>query len=519
MGTRSVGMVENRYFDSVFLMAAARRISEQPGIENVAAVMGSDANKKVLEKMGFDPAALAEGTPTDLLIAIEGEKNAIEGILSNVDDWLKRPESRLGNKTAFSLEDAMTQQAESNLAVISVPGEYAAQEARDALERGLNVFLFSDHVSVEDELKLKQEARERDLIVMGPDCGTALIAGTGIGFANVVRQGPVGVIASSGTGLQEFTSLVHRAGSGISHGLGTGGRDLTDAIGGLSTLSAISALEKDPNTTVIAVISKPPGKETLDRVLERLHRCTKPVTACFLGMDEEAMPTDLQVHTTIDDAVKAALRLCGGDAPSIPGAAPEGLKALIAEQVSLFASDQCFIRGLFAGGTFCYQAQQVMKLSDVMVASNAPLPGMARLGSESAGNVFIDMGADEFTIGMPHPMIDATQRRKRIVEEAQDPTVAVLLLDVVLGYNASADPAGDLAEAIKEARELAATSGRQLAVVASVCGTDQDPQGLDVQEQTLRDAGAIVFPSNAQASRFALALHLKLLERGIDVDS
>jgi FdrA protein len=160
-----------------------------------------------------------------------------------------------------------------------------------------------------------------------------------------------------------------------------------------------------------------------------------------------------------------------------------------------------------------------MKLSDVMVASNAPLPGMARLGSESAGNVFIDMGADEFTVGMPHPMIDATQRRKRIVEEAQDPTVAVLLLDVVLGYNASADPAGDLAEAIKEAREMAATSGRQLAVVASVCGTDQDPQGLDVQEQTLRDAGAIVFPSNAQASRFALALHLKLLERGIDVDS
>ncbi|MFC2078749.1 acyl-CoA synthetase FdrA [Candidatus Bipolaricaulota bacterium] len=518
MKTRRVAVIENRYFDSVFLMAMARRITEETGIENAAAVMGSDANKTVLENMGFDATALKRGKPHDLMVAIEGESAAIEAVLSNMEQWLARPASRLQGGLALSLDDALAQQPNSNLAVISVPGEYAAQEAHEALERGLNVFLFSDHVSVEDELALKRKASQSDLLVMGPDCGTALIAGTGVGFANVVRQGPIGVIASSGTGLQEFTSLVHRAGSGISHGIGTGGRDLTDAIGGLSTLSAITALEDDPGTAVIAIVSKPPGKETLEMILARLESCSKPAVACLLGIDKEAIPTDLPfgVHTTIDEAVEEALKLADGNAASNVDASSEEMDALLESEAELFSHGQRYIRGLFAGGTFCYQAQQVMKEGGVTVHSNAPLPGMEPLGDQGASeeNTLIDMGADEFTVGMPHPMIDATQRRKHIGDEARDSEVGVLLLDIVLGYNASPDPAGDLAEAIVDAKHSATEAGRHLTVVASICGTDLDPQGLEAQEQILQAAGAIVFPSNAQASQFALELHKRLREGG-----
>ncbi|MEE8593830.1 MAG: hypothetical protein V3T03_06855, partial [Candidatus Bipolaricaulota bacterium] len=259
MSTREVSIKKNRYLDSVFLMAVAQRLSEQPGIEDAAAVMGSAANKLILVKMGFDEAELAEAAQNDLVVALEGETETVNGLLSDVEQWLVRPKSVLDGAMALSLEDAWERQETSNLVVISVPGEYAAREASAALEHGLNVFLFSDHVALEDEVTLKQKASEAGLILMGPDCGTAIIAGTGIGFANVVRRGSIGVVASSGTGLQEFTSLVHRSGAGISHGFGTGGKDLSDAVGGISTLTAIDALENDPGTQAIAVISKPPG--------------------------------------------------------------------------------------------------------------------------------------------------------------------------------------------------------------------------------------------------------------------
>jgi FdrA protein len=514
MRSQKVVLVRNRYFDSVFLMAVARRISEQDGIDNAAAVMGSDANKTVLERMGFDVISLQASAPQDLMIAIEGTTDAIELIAADIEQWLIRPESKLRRSAALSLEAALAQQAGTNLAVISVPGEHAAREADDALDKGLNVFLFSDHVSVEDERELKLKASEAGLIVMGPDCGTALIAGRGIGFANVVRQGSIGVVASSGTGLQEFSSLVHRGGAGLSHGIGTGGRDLSDDIGAISTLSAIAALENDPTTRVIAVVSKPPGKETLKRVIDRLQASTKPSVACFLGLDlgESTDTGRLRIYSTIDEAVAAALRLAGDAEPDllVKEGAPDELPD--SEQ---FADGQRYIRGLFAGGTFCYQAQQVMKLGDVVVHSNAPLPGMLRIDEtgQSTGHVFIDMGADEFTLGMPHPMIDATQRSERIVQEAADPDVAVLLLDIVLGYNAASDPAGDLAEAITSAHQLASENGRHLAVVASVCGTDLDPQGLAAQEEALRSIGVHVFPSNVQASRYALAIH-EMLDGG-----
>jgi len=332
----------------------------------------------------------------------------------------------------------------------------------------------------------------------------------------VVRRGPVGVVASSGTGLQEFTCLVHRSGSGISHGLGTGSRDLSDEVGGPSTLAAIDALESDSGTKAIAIISKPPGKKTLKRIEKRLKACGKPVVACFLGLSPDSVSDtkNFGTYSTLDDLAAAALGLVGAR----PATGLSGPKAAdsVGNEVQGMAATQQHVRGLFAGGTFCYQSQQVFQDAGIVAYSNAPLEGMHKIadGKESTEHSLIDMGADEFTVGTPHPMIDATQRARRIEIEGQDPTVAVLLLDIILGYNASPDPAGDLAEAIASAKAHATKDGRYLSVVASVCGTDGDPQGLENQERILRDAGALVFPSNVQATEFARDVILRRLEGG-----
>ena len=232
-----------------------------------------------------------------------------------------RPKLELTGETAISVDDAPARQANSNLAVISVPGKYAAIEASYALDHGLSVFLLSDHVSIEDEIALKQKACDAGLIVMGPDCCTALIAGTGVGFGNVVRSGPVGVVASSGTELQEFTCLMHHSGSGISHGLGTGRRDLSDGVGGLSTLAAIDALEADSATEAIAIISKPPGEEALKRVARRLEECGKPAAACFLGLSPDSVSSAwrFKICSTLDDLANAALGLVGSKPATDPG--------------------------------------------------------------------------------------------------------------------------------------------------------------------------------------------------------
>ena len=507
MSARDVAVKKNRYFDSVFLMAVARRLSDQPGIDKAAAVMGSPANKAILLEMGFAEEALEAAGPNDLVVAFQGDKDAIRALTENIEEWLVRPKTELAGTIAISFDDALSRQPNSNLAVISVPGEYAAREAHAALDHGMNVFLFSDHVALKDEVALKQKASDVGLIVMGPDCGTALIGGAGIGFANVVRRGPIGIVAASGTGLQEFTCLVHRSGSGISHGFGTGSRDLSNEVAGLSALTAIDALEEDPETAVIAVISKPPGESTLRIITERLSKCTKPVVACFLGLNSDSLGGNgkLEICSTIHEAVDAALRSVAGNGLETLTESSNQINTLAKSEAERMATDQVYVRGLFAGGTFCYQAQQVMRDGGIAVASNASLEGMLDIEDPkmSIGNTLIDMGADEFTVGVPHPMIDATNRRERILVEAEDPRVAVLLLDFILGFNASPDPAGDLVEAITVAKSRATEAGRYLSVVASICGTEEDPQGLAQQAQALRDAGVVVFASSARASQFA----------------
>ncbi|TRZ91150.1 acyl-CoA synthetase FdrA [bacterium] len=507
---------KNEYHDSVFLMRVARRISEEENIDQAALLMGTEKNKGLLTELGFPAEELAAATPSDLILAVKArDQKSLADVLGNLDVWLRAEPGQANTPGVRDLGEAMTRQPLANLAVISVPGAYAPREAEQALERGLNVFLFSDNVPVERELFLKQYARERGLIVMGPDCGTAIIGGVGIGFANVVRRGPIGVIGASGTGMQEFTTLVHRAGSGISQAIGTGSRDLSDGVGGISMLSALDALEADSSTKTIAILSKPPGPLALASLIPRILQCPKTVVVCFLGWKKEPGPVDVPYQTarTLDEAAALAVQNVTGHLPTL--FKPDGVRfeTLVSRQRLAMNPLQKYVRGLFAGGTFCYQAQQVFMEAGLAAFSNTPIAGNHKLADtlKSKENSLIDMGADEFTVGRPHPMMDSRLRRERLLAESKDPEVAVFLLDFLLGFNSSTDPVGELAPAIAEAKGEVKKRGGFLSVVASVCGTGEDPQGLDQQVARLEKEGVVVLPSSAQAARFSalLALHAK----------
>lgn len=502
---------KNQYYDSVFLMTVNKRLSDFPGVQQTAVLMGSEKNKTLLADIGIRDAQIDAAQPNDLIVAVVAETaEIVQATLGRLDEALNAVAETSEPSALHSFEDGLAQKPNANLAVLSIPGEHAAREARKALAAGLHVFIFSSNVSIDDEVALKQLAAQQGLLVMGPDCGTSLINGVGIGFANVVRRGSIGAIGASGTGLQEFTSQVHNAGFGISHAIGTGSHDLSERVGGLTTLAALDALEADPSTQVIAFISKPPNSRTLERLMERIKACKKPVIGCFLGaiVDPKGVGPIFQSARTIDDAVRLAITKAGGAAPALSHLLSAEEQERVSTERAYWSREQKYIRGLFAGGTFCYQSQQIFKDAGIPVYSNAPLDPKYALAKpdQSREHSLIDMGDEYYTLGRPHPMIDGTARRQRILTEGRDPQVAVLLLDFILGYNAAEDPVGELMDAIAEAKRAAKERGQHLTIAASICGTQDDPQDMNLQTQMLREAGVIVFRSNAKAAAFCCAL-------------
>jgi FdrA protein len=490
------------YFDSVTLMLAQREAREAPGVEDAGAVMATDANKALLRDSGLEFADLAAAGPDDL--AIVARATTAQGAETAVARaWEALTRRGAADSPAAprprTVASAVRQLAGANLALISVPGRFARTVALEALEAGLHVVLFSDNVPIEHEIELKQRSREQGLLLMGPDCGTAIIAGAGLGFANQVRRGRVGLVGAAGTGLQEVTSLIHRFGGGITHAIGTGGRDLSSPVGGATMLQGLRVLALDPATAVIVLISKPPAPEVAARLLAAAGACGKPVVVNFVGAGI-AESRGVRSAATLEAAAREAVRLGHGiDAPDV------GLRALPAHEAIRFAPGQRFVRGLFSGGTLCYEAVSLLRPRLGPIWSNTPVTPAEALDpvTRSRGHAVIDMGADEFTQGRLHPMLDPTLRLQRIRQEAADPETAVLLLDVVLGHGAHPDPGGALAPVVREARERALAAGRYLAVVASVCGTGDDPQDAAVQAQTLAEAGVLVEDSNARAVRLA----------------
>ena len=366
-------------------------------------------------------------------------------------------------------------------------------------------------------MALKTFAREVDLMVMGPDCGTAIVNGIPLGFANVVRRGPIGVVGASGTGTQEVTVRIHQAGSGVSQALGTGGHDLADAIGGISMLHGLQALADDPGTEVIVLVSKPPSPTVADAVLGAAEKVTKPVVVIFLGADP-ALAERTGVHGAryLAEAADLAVALVTGREattalPSIGEAVAERLDGI----VRAMAPGQRFVRGIFSGGTFCFEAQLVHAAAGITASSNTPVTGNTTLAdpNRSEGNTIIDMGDDQFTQGRPHPMIDPSLRDARVLQEAADPATAVVLFDVVLGHGASPTPVAGLVGVLARARDSARAAGREVAVIAHVCGTAADPQGRDGVVAALLAEGVLVASTDAEAATWSAAV---VARRGAD---
>ncbi len=489
------------YFDSVTLMRVGKEITALKGIVDAAVVMGTSANKSILKGSGLLLASFAKAGDSDLLVAIKAQdQKAVDAALAAVTAQLSKATGASDDGPSetlpHSLEGAIKNLPGANLAMISVAGRYAGLEAMKALSAGLHVMLFSDNVSLETEIELKKLGAKKGLLVMGPDCGTAIINGVPLAFANVVKRGSIGVVAAAGTGLQEVTCIISNEGEGLSQAIGTGGRDVKQEVGGIMFIEGIKALAADPETRVILLVSKPPHPSVLKKIRAVTDRLKKPVVTLLLGANERGGPR------TLEEAALMAVALTRKKKPT------EVLVRLdirdrqwsetARELTGRFSKGQRYLRGLFSGGTFCAEAQILLSPLLKGLYSNAPTAKARPLKNslKSQQHTVIDLGEDEFTVGRPHPMIDFTLRNQRILKEAADPETAVILLDVVLGYGSHPDPAGELREVIRQA-------SKKTCVVCSVTGTDADPQNRSRVEEALKEAGAHVLPTNAAACRFA----------------
>ena len=477
------------YRDSVSLMQLSRRIAEEPGVRSALVAMATDLNLGLLAEMGFQGPD--DATANDMVVAIDAQDDAsLDAAVTLLETLLMERPNLSGGKTATESAPRTIRTAAdgATLALISTPGQFAAADAFEALDAGLDVMLFSDNVPIGQEIALKQAATSTGRLVMGPDCGTAVIAGVGLGFANVVRPGPVGLVAASGTGAQHLMCLLDAAGLGISHCLGVGGRDLSEAVDGRSTMAALDLLAADPATERIVVISKPPAPRVTDALLKRAASLRVPVELALLGRRQP----------TLTEIAERVVRAAG-----LPWSAPRSW--LVPRGPD---QRQGALRGIFSGGTLCDEARFVLadRLGSVRsnIADDADL--MQADDMRADGHLVIDFGDDRLTRGRPHPMIDNTLRVARILAEGANPACGVLLLDVVLGHGAHPDPTAELAPALAHARATAAAGGRDLAVVASLVGTAADPQGLDRQASALQAVGASVHRSNAEAARAAADL-------------
>ncbi|CQR47299.1 Succinyl-CoA ligase [ADP-forming] subunit alpha [Paraliobacillus sp. PM-2] len=506
---------KNAYHDSVTLMSLSGKILNKEGVEEAVVSMATQMNKELLENIGLMTDEVSDATENDLIIAVKAESDdVVEETIAYIDEALnakKQKKSKNGNEPVKTFNGAMNAVPDANMAIISVPGEYAAREARQALNNGLHVMLFSDNVSIEDEKSLKELGRQKGLFVMGPDCGTAIVNHAGLCFANQVKQGGIGLVAASGTGLQEVSVQIDRMGYGITQAIGTGGRDLHEDIGGIMMLEGLKALDEDEQTKVITLISKPPAKAVQDKILAEIKNISKPVVVGFLDGDREAVESvGATFAATLIEAARQSVKLLKPEAEITAALDQESIN-WTNNEISKLTKEQSYVRGLFCGGTLTSEALSILRSMGEKVKSNVAKKAEEKIADIdiSEGHSLLDMGDDDFTKGKPHPMIEPSLRNDRILQEAKDPETAVLLLDFELGYGSHEDPVGESIETIKEAIKTAEDAGRHLSVVAYICGTFTDKQGYQSQEEKLRDAGVFVASSNEMASKLACVIAKK----------
>lgn len=498
------GMIRtNAYYDSITLMQISRAVEEIDGIESAMVCMGTEMNKELLSSAGLLTEEFRNASPSDLVIAFIAKEGTSEtAVFEAVEKKLneKKKDDKQEDAPPTSVASAFKRYPQSNISVISLPGQYAAQEVRKSLNRGLHVMLFSDNVSVQEEIDLKKLAHEKGLLMMGPDCGTAIINHVGLCFANEVREGSIGVIGASGTGTQEITVLIDHLGAGVSQVIGTGGRDLTLEVGGIMMLDAFEALENDEMTSTIVLISKPPVETVAQKIIERAKSSRKKVVICFINSErvtEAGSP--IQYAATLEEAARKAVELASGtNAPELPeDFDPATVRMEFTDRIS---DSQKYVRGLYCGGTLCDEAAFLFSRQypdDVF--SNVGKVKQLEDARTSVRHSFVDLGDDQFTVGRPHPMIEPELRNKRLIKEALDPETAIVLFDVELGYGSHENPAGVAAKAVKEAKRLLEKENRHVLFVAYVLGTDRDVQNYPYQVSLLQNEGVVIARSNARA--------------------
>jgi FdrA protein len=485
------------YFDSAVLMQLQRALARLPDVDDAGVVMATPANCELLDQSGLLTPSARQAGPNDLLIVVRAlDDDGAARALAQVDELLARRRSPVVPEfRPKSLETAVKQLPEAGWVLVSVPGRFAAGVAGQALDLGRHVFLYSDNVSLEDEIALKQAAQAKGLLVMGPDCGTAIIGGVGLGFANRVRRGRIGLVGASGSGLQAVTSHIHALGAGVSHAIGTGGRDLRHEVGALTSRQALDLLARDPDTDVIVLVSKPPAAEVATHLLAAARATGKPVVVDFIGYPPPGRQLGgLWFASSLNEAAELAVKVSG--------------ELVIGNSVAdnyLSPISNGYLRGLFSGGTLAYETMLGLQTVLAPLYSNVPITEAQRLLDplHSRAHTVLDLGEDVFTVGRLHPMMDNDLRVRRLRQEAADPQVALILLDVVLGEGAHPDPAAELAPAIVEAGRGRSLNLAPLEVVAIVIGTDEDPQDLGSQVERLAAAGAVVFRSTGEAVDYA----------------
>lgn len=491
---------KNSYQDSINLMLLTNRINTLEGVARSQIMMGTDANKDIFKNSGLYSDEVEKAAPSDMVIVVEADdEKIVDKVLEETKVFLNDLSvKKKGNdiKTAKNWDEAVDMLPDANVALFSIPGEYAAPDLEEALDRGLHVFSFTDNVSLEDEIRLKKKAHEKGLLFMGPDCGTGIISSIPVAFTNVVKPGNIGIVGASGTGIQEVTTIIDRLGGGVIHAIGTGGRDLNEKVGAITVKDAIAALDKHDPTDIIVVISKPPAKEVRDEVVQLLQNVSKPVVAIFLGEKPDHHEGNVYLAHTLEETAQIAVDLANGREVKKNYCTPA------VSPIDHVLSSEKTVKGLYSGGTLAAEA-------GMMISEALDLGGLIKEEGyilKTNGYEVIDLGDDIYTQGKPHPMIDPEVRIRKIREYAADKDTGVILLDCVLGYGCHLDMAGCLAPVIRESMDKAKAEGRELYFVASVCGTDKDPQDYRQSVETLKASGAFVEESNAKAIRLALKL-------------